>query len=679
MTSQTVKGINSFHGIGGAFFPEQQPRSAWREYVSLIARAGLSFVRMGEFAWDKEEPREGKYDLAWLDEIMGMLDKKHVRVILCTPTAVPPIWACERYPEMFPVREDGKPYGFGVRRYTCPTSPAYHRLCEGIVARLAGRYAKNRQVLAWQIDNELGHPFCFCPRCLKHFREWCAKRFGTIRRFNDSLCTHFLGQTFGDFSEVPFPTTYPHAGLWMTWQKFFSEMTIECFYKQIRTLRSSGVTAPITTNYMTTWFGYDHEAMSAELDVTAGDHYSLNDEILFGDTFQHDMFAHAYLRGMKHGGNIWFHEYQWGRARNMPLRGETRWSALTQIGRGADLINFFRVDTCPNGIERDGYGLVGVHRRPGRIFSEIRKLSGDVAKIAKSIEGSLPVPSKAAFLFTFENHVDFARYAKHDSFSGGAGNGYAAHMSRHFGALTRCNIVCDIVYPNDDFSKYEIIVAPGLYILPRHLAEKLRRFVAGGGTLVMSSISGIADEHAKVWDVPAPANLTDVFGIEMRDYGAHYCKAGVVGIGGFADDFSCEPPGEVQWIDEIKLMKRGVKILARFENRFFDGIPAVTAAKYGKGKAIYLGAILDQIGYERFYRALAAWLKLEPEFELPEGLFATVRQKGRKKIIFINNPGPESRSFCPPGAYLDLLTGKRLEGTVTLKQFDVLVLVKCFS
>lgn len=136
-------------GLGGAFFPEHHPRRTWPDYVRKISAAGLSFVRMGEFFWDKIEPREGEYDFGWFDEVLALLAAKRIRVILCTPTAVPPLWACEKYPELFPVREDGKPFGFGLRRYTCPTSIAYHRLSEGIVSALAQRYGDSPQILAW--------------------------------------------------------------------------------------------------------------------------------------------------------------------------------------------------------------------------------------------------------------------------------------------------------------------------------------------------------------------------------------------------------------------------------------------------------------------------------------------------------------------------------------------------
>jgi len=669
---------NPFYGIGAAFFPEHHPKKTWKEYVKLMADAGLSFVRMGEFTWDKMEPSEGRFDFSRLDEVMQLLKEKRIRVILCTPTAVPPIWACERYPEIHPVLEDGKVFGFGHRRYTCPTSEAYHRLCARIVSELAKRYGKNPQVLAWQIDNEIGHPFCFCERCLKHFRRWCKKRFKTIENFNDELCTHFLGQTFQGFSQMPFPTTYAHPGLWLTYHKFFSDMTIECFRKQIETLRKNGVTAPITTNMMPTWYGYDHERMAESLDVIAGDHYALHSDMLFGDdNFQDQAFVLAYLRGMKHGKNVWLHESQWGRAgdaSNLPLPGQTRWAALTQIGLGADLINFFRFDTCPSGMERDTYGLIGVHGNPGRIYSEIQGLTRELKKIGKALDGTGPPAARVGLLFTFENHCEFARYPKSAEFGGPAGNGYSMHLSRHFRAVLRQNIMCDIAYPGDDFSKYEVIIAPALYILPENLAQKLKRFAAAGGALVMTSFSGLADEHAKIWDVPAPANLTKVFGIEVRDYGGRYEKAGRIRIVSADKSFNLDPISEIKWIDEIRIQSKDVEVLGRFDNPFYAGVPAITRRRYRKGWAYYLGGLLSQDGYYEFYRALTAHLGLKPILDLPEGLYASARVRGRRKIIFVNNPDPETRTCRLPEPCIDILTGRRLKGKVALNPFDVLVL-----
>ncbi|MDD3928029.1 MAG: beta-galactosidase, partial [bacterium] len=189
MASDINAVIRSFHGLGAAFYPEHHPRESLREYVALLAEAEISFVRMAEFTWDIMEPREGEFDFGWLDEALQLLAERDIRVILCTPTAVPPRWACDSYPDICPVLQDGRTFGFGIRRYTCPTSPSYRRLSERIAGVLAERYGANPQILAWQLDNEPGHPFCFCQRCRQLFQTWCLQHFGTVERFNKELLT----------------------------------------------------------------------------------------------------------------------------------------------------------------------------------------------------------------------------------------------------------------------------------------------------------------------------------------------------------------------------------------------------------------------------------------------------------------------------------------------------------
>jgi beta-galactosidase len=659
---------HAFHGLGAAFFPEHHPRSTWREYVSLLAEANLSFVRMAEFTWDKMEPSDGHFDFDWLDEVLGLLDAKGIRVVLCTPTAVPPRWACDRYPDIRPVMEDGRVWGFGVRRYTCPTSPSYRRLSARLAAELARRYGQSPQILAWQLDNELGHPFCFCPRCREHFQTWCRERFGTIERFNDELVTHFWGQSLVDFSQIDLPNTSPSPSRWLIYHRFYSDMTLACYQGQIDALRGGGVRAPITTNMMVTWYGYDHEAMGRNLDVIAGDHYGLGPKPLFGQRFTSEAFVSAYLRGIRHGQPNWFLEFQCCHA---GLPGLYRWEALTQVGLGADLINYFRFDTCASGNERGG-GMVGVHRRPGWDYHEIRQVAGDLRKARPTLEGSAPLPARVALLYTFANHCEYARYPKSAEFEGMYGNGYSMHLARHYHALAAQNIACDIVYPEGDFGAYNVIVAPALYVLPRALAAKLERFVRAGGTLVLTSFSGLADEYAKLWDIPIPGPLGPVFGIEVLNAGASRPEGGPVRLVAAGGRLDFAPIEAVSWMDAVLPQADDVEVLARFEHPFQAAV-AATRRPCGRGWAHYLGAILSDDGYARFYRALAKALDLRPTLDLPEGLYASVRVKGDQHIVFLNNPDPEARALDLPGRHVDLFSGEPVTGALTLKPFDVRV------
>jgi len=673
--SAVSKNINDrFYGLGAAFFPEHHPRRTWKKYVDLLGKSGLRFVRIMEFAWDKLEPREGRFDFEGLDEVLSLLDKKGIQAILCTPTAVPPVWACKKYPDIFPVREDGKTFGFGVRRYTCPTSASYHQLSERIVSAMAEQYGRSRQVIGWQLDNEFGHPFCFCPKCLKRFQAWCRERFGTVQQFNDALCTHFLGQTIQTFGQIPFPLTYPHPGLWLIYHYFFSEMTMDCFRRQIKTLRAHGVTAPITTNMMVTWHGYDHEKMAEDLDVVAVDHYGLGNDDLFGRGFEFEMFAHAFIRGTKHGQNIWFNEFQCGRRGSTPVPGEVRWEVLTQIGRGANLINFFRFDTCPSGNERDKSGLLGVPARPGRIYGEVQKLNRDLKKIAPALQETTAAKAPLAFLFSHANHCEFARNAKAPDFAGPSGNGWSVHLSRHFRAVVNRNVAADIVYPHDNFEKYRVIVAPAFYILPADLALELEAFVAKGGKLMFTSFSGVADENARIWDTPIPAHLTNVFGLEVIDYGARPKIAGEIKIiprEGTGTLSSCLNP---KWIDEIRVLASKTDVLAEFDSPFYRGIPALTRHCYGRGTAYYLGTLLDQNDYDTLYASLLKEWKIKPMMELPKGVHVTARVGGNEKLYFVGNSNNSACEVALRGSFQDIVSGKYLTGNARLAPFEVIVL-----
>lgn len=86
--------------IGTYYYPEQWPRGQWQRDLDNIAAMGLQIVHMGEFAWFDLEPSPGQFRLDWLEECVESCAERGLEVILCTPTAGPPVWlaraACAR-------------------------------------------------------------------------------------------------------------------------------------------------------------------------------------------------------------------------------------------------------------------------------------------------------------------------------------------------------------------------------------------------------------------------------------------------------------------------------------------------------------------------------------------------------------------------------------------------------
>ncbi|PTT71420.1 beta-galactosidase, partial [Pseudomonas sp. HMWF010] len=142
--------------LGVCYYPEQWPTSLWREDARKMKALGLTYVRIGEFAWSRFEPDPGVYDFAWFDEIVAILNEAGLKVVIGTPTATPPKWLIDRHPDILPVDPlTGRVRGFGSRRHYDFSSQTYLRECERIVLALAERYGRHPGVAGWQTDNEL--------------------------------------------------------------------------------------------------------------------------------------------------------------------------------------------------------------------------------------------------------------------------------------------------------------------------------------------------------------------------------------------------------------------------------------------------------------------------------------------------------------------------------------------
>jgi beta-galactosidase len=111
--------------FGTDYYPDQTPEHLWREDASAMAAMGITNVRVAEFAWSLMESQEGKFDFAWLDRAVKLLHEHNIDVILGTPSAAPPPWLSQKYPEILMVDEHGATLSPGTRRFTCPTNQTY--------------------------------------------------------------------------------------------------------------------------------------------------------------------------------------------------------------------------------------------------------------------------------------------------------------------------------------------------------------------------------------------------------------------------------------------------------------------------------------------------------------------------------------------------------------------------
>src|SRR2546422_3224443 len=169
--------------LGTAWYPEQWPESRWETDLTLMQQAGIHMVRVAEFAWSRMEPAEGQYDLDWMDRAIAAAGKHGIYTVIGTPSAAPPAWLTQKYPETLRIDEEGHRAEHGNRQHFDFANEKYRELARKMAEQMAKRFGHNPYVLGWQIDNEYANE-SYNPDTHEQFQQWLKARYGTLDNLN---------------------------------------------------------------------------------------------------------------------------------------------------------------------------------------------------------------------------------------------------------------------------------------------------------------------------------------------------------------------------------------------------------------------------------------------------------------------------------------------------------------
>ena len=198
--------------LGTCYYPEHWEQSLWEEDLDRMLRTGIEVIRIAEFAWNLIEPREGEYTYEFFDRFLELAHKKGMKVIFCTPTATPPAWLTENYPEVLNADQDGNLYRHGARRHYNYNSPVYQKFCRTIVEKSASHYGSSPAVIGWQIDNEVNCELneFYSESDSAAFRQFLMEKYGDIENLNRAWGTIFWNQTYNEWEEIYVPRKTAH-------------------------------------------------------------------------------------------------------------------------------------------------------------------------------------------------------------------------------------------------------------------------------------------------------------------------------------------------------------------------------------------------------------------------------------------------------------------------------------
>lgn len=590
---------------GGDYNPDQwldRPDIIEADF-RLMKQAGLNTFTLGVFAWTSYEPEEGQYDFRWLDEIMDRMAAEGHKVILATPSGSKPAWLSASYPEIRRVNKEGLREPHVHRHNHCWSSPVYREKVIQINTKLAERYKNHPALGMWHISNEFGGS-CFCDRCLSAFRRWLEQKYGTLGTVNKNWWTAFWNHTYTDWDQID-PRDDSIDALQTDWSRFLTDQIIDFYQAERETLEQLCPHIPKTTNLMGRYGQINYWELAKHLDVIADDSYPGLDRHkadLWKDVAALSMTHDLMRMAAKRTGRPWMlmesapSFVQW-KPTKLKAPGLHKAEMLNAVAHGAEGILYFQWRRGCGGSEKLHAGVVDHEgSEHPRLFREVAETS-QLLKASTPVMGST-VTAEAAIIYDWES-----RWQLRDSWGTRShwciqGNDAGYDPESHYRELWRRSIPADVLSTEHDFSMYKIIIAPQLFMLKPGVARKIEDYVLSGGVFVATYYTGYVNETGNCFEGGWPGDgLRSFFGVWNEEYDLILPdeKKRIR----FADGTECQ----VSRINEI-LHAENADILAEHAGDFYEGSPAVTCRRYGKGAAVYVGTEPDAEGYQKLYDVL---------------------------------------------------------------------------
>ncbi|WP_298258631.1 beta-galactosidase [uncultured Litoreibacter sp.] len=507
--------------LGTCYYPEHWPRDVWASDAQRMVEAGLTWVRIGEFAWSRLEPAQGAYDFAWLDEAIAILGEAGLKVVLGTPTATPPRWMIDRHLDMLAVDAQGNPRKFGSRRHYCFSHEGYKQDCAQIVTKLAERYGRNPHVAAWQTDNEYGchdTTLSYSDMARHAFQNWLRTKYsglgndGDIDALNAAWGNVFWSMDYSDFDQIDLPNltvTEPNPSHVLDFRRFSSDQVVTFNKLQVDIIRAHS-DAPVAHNYMGRITDFDHFDVGDDLDIASWDSYPLG---FLEDRIEADAgYKRAYARqgdpdfqAFHHDlyravgkERWWVMEQQpgpvnWAPYNPEPLPGMVRLWTWEAFAHGAEAVCYFRWRQAPMAQEQMHAGMLRPDSAPAPALGEAEQVFRELAE-APDVT---PYQAEVALIFDYE--ADWAWSIQPH----GTGASYFDLVFDTYRGLRGLGLSVDILRPDADVSGYKVIAGPGLM----HMSAAQKAALANSeAQVILGPRSASRDENMRI-PVPLPPAL----------------------------------------------------------------------------------------------------------------------------------------------------------------------------
>ena len=629
--------------LGVDYYPEQWDASLLEQDLDTIVELGCNVIRIAEFSWHLMEKQEGQYDFSFFDRVIEKAKERNLKVIMGTPTATIPAWLAKKHPDILSEFEGGKKRAFGGRHVYCFNSPHMYAYSEKIIRELVEHYKDEESIVAWQIDNEIGHEgsdVCYCENCQKAFQTYLSKKFaGDMDALNETYGTTFWSQEYNTFDEIPTPSetiTTHNPALRQDWERFRSQSIVDFMAFQAKLIKEISPEAVVMHDFPGGGLGkhVDYSKVAKTLDQAAYNNYPV-----WGGQKEpiapHEIaFALDYIRGLK-GENFWITEAIMGAQGHdvtgfLPRPNQAKMWSYQSMAHGADSLMYFRYRGATKGAEQFCYGIIDADNVKRRKFYEVQSFFHDIIKYREAMEA--PVKNEAAIVYDYDSLASFRIQRQSILLDP------AAEMQKFYKAFYDQNVGVDVIPEDREFSSYKVVILPQMIITKPEMEEKVEAFVKNGGTVIVTYRHAVKDADNNVpfgETLPVHYNALAGLTVEETESLQDYDAFPVVGSGVFE---GVEGTGGI-FRDMIKV--QDAEVLFRYADAFCQEFAAVTRKQTGRGTLYYVGCGLE----EKITKLLMEQVMRDCHFQMvpsEEGLEIVTRGNEKQKVtMYINHNAKE--------------------------------------
>ena len=667
--------------LGTCYYPEHWPEDMWENDLRRMLDSGIEVIRIAEFAWSKTEPVEGHFTFDFFDRFLDLCDWHGMKVIFGTPTATPPAWLTEKYPEVLNANIEGIPYRHGARRHYNYNSLVYQTLSARIVRVLAEHYAKRECIIGWQIDNELNceREWFYSEADSAAFRIYLRDRYETLDKLNEAWGTVFWNQTYTAWDEIHVPrktisdSTNPHEVL--DYIRFisasarqFCKMQSDILKQYIKPgdfITTNGMFANLDNHQMTAesldFYTYDSYPNFAYcLDAYRDDPRDLKDRRWSRNLTEVRSISKRFgIMEQQSGANGWNTRME----APTPRPGQMTLWTMQSIAHGADYVSYFRWRTSTIGTEIYWHGILDYSGRENRRIAELRQIHAALAKM-QELAGSR-YEAKVGLVKDYDNVFD-ARVDKwHERIDW-------ASETAIFSACQRTHTPLDYVYLDhttpEEMAGYSVLFYPHPALMNAERAELLRRYVEQGGTLVLGCRSAYKDMNGRCVMDNLPGLLSDLTQADVTEYSFIAPDAGRVVI-----DWNGTELEASIFTDLVDAVGSG-RLEGTYASDYYAGSGALVSNRVGDGTVYYYGTAFSEQAARVFLEKLGVAEPCKEAILVPESCELAIRTNGWNRYLFVLNYLNKPAAVQLRRTMVNLSTGEEISGRVEIPGYGTLVL-----